>query len=81
MGQEQGVLETPEHLLSECDVYADLRAVMNVEVVLEDRASCLRKAIKRRKELEVRVPIRDCDAPLEGECYHSMLKKGDSNQD
>ena len=58
MGQEQGVLETPEHLLSECDVYADLRAGLNVEAVLEDRASFLMKAIKRRKELEAKLRTR-----------------------
>ena len=58
MGQEQGGLETPEHLLSECDVYADLRAGLNVEVVLEDRASFLRKSIKIRKELEAKLRTR-----------------------
>ena len=58
MGQEQGVLETPEHLLSECDIYADLRAGLNGEAVLEDRASFLMKAIKRRKELEAKLRTR-----------------------
>ena len=57
-GQEQGVLETPEHLLSECGAYADLRAGLHPEAVLEDRASFLRKAIKRRKELEAKLKIR-----------------------
>ena len=51
-GTEQGVLETPEHMLSECSAYVDLRAGLNPEAVLEDRASFLRKAINRRKELE-----------------------------
>ena len=46
-GTEQGVLETPEHMLSECSAYVDLRAGLNPEAVLEDRASFLRKAIKR----------------------------------
>ena len=31
-GREQGALETPEHLLSDCSAYSDLRAGLNVEV-------------------------------------------------
>ena len=54
-GREHGVLESSDNFLSECAAYADLRAGMNVEAVLEDRASFLRKAIKRRKELEARL--------------------------
>ena len=57
-GREQGVLETPEHLLSECSAYAHLRAGLNPEAVLEDRASFLRKAINRRKELEAKLKTR-----------------------
>ena len=51
-GREEGALETPEHLLSDCSTYSDLRAGLNVEVVLEDRCAFLRQAIKRRKSLE-----------------------------
>ena len=51
-GREQGALETPEHLLSDCRAYSDLRTGLNVEVVLEDRCAFLRQAIKRRKSLE-----------------------------
>ena len=54
-GRDQGVLESPDHFLSECAAYADVRAGLNVEAVLEDRAVFLRKAIKRRKELEIRL--------------------------
>ena len=54
-GREEGALETPEHLLSTCGAYSDLREGLNVEAVLEDRASFLRSAIKRRKELELKL--------------------------
>ena len=54
-GREQGVLKSPDHFLSECAAYADLRAGLNIEAVLEDRAAFLRKAIQRRKELETRL--------------------------
>ena len=54
-GKEQGVPEGPEHFLSECAAYADLRAGLNTEAVLEDRASFLRKALKRRKELAAKL--------------------------
>ena len=52
VGREQGALETPEHLLSDCSAYSDLRTGLNVEVVLENRCAFLRMAIKRRKGLE-----------------------------
>ena len=51
-GREQGVLETPEHFLTDCSAYSDIREGLNVEVVLEDRCLFLRQAIKRRKGLE-----------------------------
>ena len=51
-GNEQGVLETPVHLLSDCTAYSDLRAGLNPEVTLEDRSSFLRLAIARRIKLE-----------------------------
>ena len=54
-GREQGVLKSPDHFLSECAAYADLRAGLNIEAVLEDPAAFLRKAIQRRKELETRL--------------------------
>ena len=44
--------ETPDLMLSTCGAYSDLREGLNPEVVLKDRATFLRGAIKRRKELE-----------------------------
>ena len=54
-GREQGVLETPAHLLGSCSAYSDLRVGLNVEQVLEDRATFLRTAIARRIKLEDRI--------------------------
>ena len=54
-GTEQEVLESAKHMLSECSAYVDLRAGLNHEAVLEDRALFLRKSIKRRKELELKL--------------------------
>ena len=51
-GREEGALETPNHMLSTCGAYSDLREGLNPEVVLKYRATFLRGAIKRRKELE-----------------------------
>ena len=51
-GREQGVLETPEHLLTECSAYSSLREGLNVDVVLEDRCLFLQQAIKKRIGLE-----------------------------
>ena len=42
-------------MLSICVAYSDLREGLNPEVVLEDRATFLRGAIKRRKELELKL--------------------------
>ena len=41
--------------MSACEAYSDLRAGLNPEAVLEDWASFLRKAIKKRKELEAKL--------------------------
>ena len=54
-GREDGVLETPSHLLSDCTAYSDLRDGVNLELVLEDRAVFLTRAIARRKELELKL--------------------------
>ena len=50
--REQGVLETPEHILSSCSAYRDLRVGLNPEELIEDRAAFLRPAIARRIKLE-----------------------------
>ena len=47
-GREKGVLETPSHLLSDCSAYSYLREGANPELVLEDRAVFLTRAIGRR---------------------------------
>ena len=57
-GKEQGVLETPDHLLNICSAYSDLRAGLNPDAVLEDRASVLRSAIPRRMKLEERLKMK-----------------------
>ena len=49
--QPEGSLETSDHLMV-CSAYLDLRQGINPELVLEDRASYLRKVIKRRTLLE-----------------------------
>ena len=56
-GREEGVLETPSHLLSECSAYSDPRDGVNPELVLEDRAVFLYRAVARRKELEKKLRI------------------------
>ena len=48
-GRENGVLETPSHLLSNCIDYYNLRDGVNPGLVLEDRGVFLTRAIKRRK--------------------------------
>ena len=48
----QSVLETSEHLFSECSAYSDLREGLHMEGVLEDRCLFLRQVIKRRIGLE-----------------------------
>ena len=54
-GREEGALETPDHMLSTCGAYSDLREGLNPEAVLEDRATFLRGAMTRRKELEIKL--------------------------
>ena len=49
------MLETPSHLLSDCSAYSDLKEGANPELVLEDRAVFLTRAIGRRKELELKM--------------------------
>ena len=44
-------------MLSTCGAYSDLREGLNLEVVLEDRATFLRGALKRRKELEIKLKM------------------------
>ena len=56
-GREEGVLETPSHLLSECSAYSDPRDGVYPELVLEDRADFLYRAVARRKELEKKLRI------------------------
>ena len=51
-GSEQGVLETPDHLLSSCSGYRDLRVGLNLKDALEDRAAFLRPGIKARRQVE-----------------------------
>ena len=51
-GREQGVLESPVHLLEDCSAYSDLRVGLSPAEVLEDRARFLRAAIARRMKLE-----------------------------
>ena len=51
-GREQGVLETPAHILSSCSAYRDLRVGLNPEEILEDRA-----AITKRIALEDKLKI------------------------
>ena len=54
-GREEGTLETPDHILTTCSAYSDLREGLNPEAILEDWASVLRSVIKRRKELEIKL--------------------------
>ena len=51
-GREQGVLESPVHLLKTCSAYSDLRVGLSPTEVLQDIATFLRSAIGRRKMLE-----------------------------
>ena len=49
--QPGGSLETSDHLMV-CSAYLDLREGINVELVLEERASYLRRVVMRRTLLE-----------------------------
>ena len=64
-GREQGVLETPSHLLISCSAYEDLREGINPELVLQDRAQFLTRAIGRRKELEIKIQNKKARSPDE----------------
>ena len=66
-GREQGELETPSHLLTSCSAYSDLREGVNPELVLEDRATFLYRAIARRKELELKLRSKDSASQPAGE--------------
>ena len=57
-GRVRGGLETPSHLLVSCSAYSDLREGCDPELVLEDRANFLTRAISRRKELEIKLKYR-----------------------
>ena len=50
-GVNEGVLESPQHLM-QCEAYRDLRKGINPEEDQLDRPSYLRNVIKMRKELE-----------------------------
>ena len=54
-GREKGELETTDHLLNSCSAYSDLREGIDPELVIEDRAQFLTRAIGRRKELEIKL--------------------------
>ena len=57
-GREQGVLDTPVHLLEDCSAYSDLRVGLSPTEVLQDRATFLRSAIARRIKLEDKIRTR-----------------------
>ena len=62
---EEGVLETPSHLLVSCAAYSDLREGSNPELVLEDRATFLTRAIGRRKELENKLSMKRAESQVQ----------------
>ena len=62
-GRETGELETPEHLLNSCSAYSDLREGIDPELVIEDRAQFLTRAIGRRKELEIKLKNKRAGSP------------------
>ena len=62
-GRETGELETPEHLLNSCSAYSDLREGIDPELVIEDRAQFLTRAIGRRKELEIKLKNKRAGIP------------------
>ncbi len=54
-GREQGVEESPEHLMV-CDAYKEIRKTAgDPEVIVSDRARYLRKVVGKRKELELKL--------------------------
>ena len=56
--QGGGTLETPLHLM-QCEAYLIFRQGSNPEEDFTDRAVYLRKVIAKRKELEVKLKIKD----------------------
>ena len=62
-GREKGELETPEHLLNSCSAYSYLREGINPELIIEDRAQFLIRAIGRRKELEIKLKNKKAGSP------------------
>ena len=54
-GQEDGVEESPIHMLEECAAYSDLRVGLNPLLSQQDRAVFLRQAVNRRKLLELKL--------------------------
>ena len=51
-GRENGVDESPRHIVESCTAYQKLREGLDRLLVLEDRIMFLEKAILKRKELE-----------------------------
>ena len=53
-GIDEGVLESPQHLMP-CEAYLDMRSGINPELDQLERPGYLRNVIKRRKELESKI--------------------------
>ena len=51
-GKEDGVEESPKHILEDCAAYSDYRVGLNPLQSRQDRAVFLRQAVSRRKYLE-----------------------------
>ena len=51
-GQEDGVEESPSHMLDDCAAYSDIRVGLSPLLSQSDRAVFLRQAVTRRKALE-----------------------------
>ena len=51
-GQEDGVEESPKHILEDCAAYSDLRVGLSPLLSQSDRAVFLHQAVTRRKALE-----------------------------
>ena len=54
-GQEDGVEESPIHMLEECAAYRDLRVGLSPLLSQRERAVFLRQAVNRRKLLELKL--------------------------
>ena len=57
-GREQGTLENPQHLMH-CEAYLQFRQGCNPEDDFTDRAVYLRKGITKRKDLEVKLKLKN----------------------